>query len=156
MGKGWLSVLLALVVVNACGQGQWVHFGTNGTLAYYSDDLTNHLIDYSYAGYGGGGVALPTNQPVMQTVNAIAGDNTANIQNAINAVGNLTPAANGVRGVVLLNPGTYEVDGVLSLSKSGVILRGSGTNNTVLNFAANTNSGTAITIAGSSGASPQW
>jgi hypothetical protein len=134
------------------GQAQWAHFGTNGTLAYFSDDLTNHLIDYSYAGYGGGGVALPTNQPVMQTLNAIAGDNTTRVQNAINAVGNLALGANGVRGVVLLNPGTYEIDGVLSLNKSGVILRGSGTNNTALNFAANTNSGTAITIAGSSGA----
>src|SRR6516162_5038730 len=114
-------VIGALAAVNAAGQAQWVHFGTNRTLAYFSDDLTNHLIDYSYAGYGGGGVALPTNQPVMQTLNAIAGDNTTRVQNAINAVGNLAPGANGVRGVVLLNPGTYEIDGVLSLNKSGVI-----------------------------------
>src|SRR6516164_4418548 len=99
-----LLLVVASAATNAFGQAQWVHFGTNGTLVYFSDDLTNHFIDYSYAGYQGGGVALPTNQPVMQTVGAIAGDNTANIQNAINAVGNLTPAANGVRGVVLLNP----------------------------------------------------
>jgi hypothetical protein len=148
-----LPVIGSLAALNAGGQSQWVHFGTNGTLAYFSDDFTNHLIDYSYAGYEGGGVALPRNQPVMQTVSALSGDNTANIQNAINAVGNLAPGTNGIRGVVLLNPGTYEVDGVVTLNKDGVILRGSGTNNTVLNFGGTANSGTAITLAGSGGAS---
>ena len=102
----FLFMLPLLPGGNAFGQAQWVHFGTNGSLVYFNDDLTNHLVDYSYAGYMGGGVALPTNQPVRQTVSAIAGDNTANIQNAINAVGSLAADANGIRGVVLLNPGT--------------------------------------------------
>src|SRR6516225_8172756 len=118
-------VIGALAAVNAAGQAQWVHFGTNRTLAYFCDDLTNHLIDYSYAGYGGGGVALPSNQPVMQTVSAVSGDNTANIQ-----------ITNGIDGildvgcVIATNRGTNEVDGVLTLGKGGVILRASGTNNT--------------------------
>ena len=93
---------------------------------------------FPYAGFGGGGkLALPTNATVKMTLSAIAGDNTlAQIQNALNFVGNLTPDANGFRGVVLLNPGIYEMDGTLSLSKSGVILRGSGSSpaGTVLHF----------------------
>src|SRR5208283_3435104 len=130
-----LVVLLAMTGV-AFGQADWVHFNGGGALVYSNDNLGNHLIDYSYAGYEGGGVAIPTNLPVQQTVSAVGGDNTANIQNAINYIGGLTPDANGFRGVVLLNPGTYEMDGTLTMSAGSVILRGSGNSptGTVLHF----------------------
>jgi hypothetical protein len=131
----------------AFAQANWVHYNGNGTLVYSNDNMGNHLIDYSYAGYEGGGVAIPTNVPVQQTVSPIGGDNTANIQNAINAVGALAPAANGFRGVVLLYPGSYELDGTLTLNdNNGVVLRGSGTNNTTLLFYGT--SGTSITLSG--------
>ena len=144
--------VLALTPVNlTAASAHWVYFNNNHTLVYSNDDLGNHIIDYSYAGYEGGGVALPTNEPVVQTLSVISGDNTAQIQNALNAAGNLTAGANGIRGVVFLNPGVYPLSGTLSISKSGVILRGSGTN-TVLNFTSTASSGTAINIAGSTGA----
>lgn len=128
-------------------QANWVHFGNSGMLVYSNDNLGNHLINYSYAGYKSGGVAIPTNQTVEQTVSAIVSDNTANIQNAINAVGDLSPDTNGFRGIVQLNPGTYEVDGSLTFnSNNGVVLRGSGTNNTTLVFYGT--SGTSITLSG--------
>jgi hypothetical protein len=151
------SIFVPLLFAAAAAFSQsatWVHFGTNGTLVYTNDDLGNQLIDYSYAGYMSGGVSLPTNVPVKTNLNAIAGDNNAAIQSAINYVGGLTPEANGIRGVVLLNAGNYTISGTLSLGKSGVILRGAGnaTNGTVLNFTSTNNSGTAITISGSSGA----
>jgi hypothetical protein len=133
-----LAVLaLSIAIAQAShGQSAWVHYDNTHTLVYSNDVLGNHIPDFSYAGYQGGGVPLPTNAVVQQTVSAIAGDNTANIQNAINAVGNLGLDANGFRGVVLMNPGVYEVDGTLSLTKSGVILRGSGNSptGTVLHF----------------------
>ncbi len=132
-------------------QPTWVHFGTNGLLVYTNDDLGNHLIDYSYAGYESGGVAIPTNGLIRTTLSPLAGDNTAQIQNAITSVGGMSADTNGVRGVILLNPGSYEIDGTLSLNKSGVILRGSGTN-TLLHFTSTAASGNAITIGGSSGA----
>ncbi len=141
-----------LALPGAClGQAQWVHFGPAGTLVYFNDDLTNHLIDYSYAGYEGGGVALPTNQVVRANVSPIGGDNTANIQNAINTVGGSAADGNGIRGVVLLAPGDYEMDGVLKLNVGGVILRGSGNSNsgTFLNFSGTP--ATHITIGGASG-----
>lgn len=150
---GWLILLAPFA---ACAQqADWVHFNSGRTtLVYSNDDLGNHLIDYSYAGYEGGGVALPTNQTVQQTLSPFAGDNTTQIQNAINTVGGLTQGTNGVRGVVLLNAGVYNISGTLSIGKSGVILRGSGntTNGTVLNFTGTTNSATALNINGSSGA----
>jgi hypothetical protein len=142
-------VLLLSVQLAHSQSATWVHFGTNGTLVYYSDDLTNHLIDYSYAGYQGGGVALPTNEPIATNVSAITGDNTASIQNAINYVSGLATNAQGIRGVVLLSAGNYEMDGVLDIAASGVVLRGSGTN-TVLNFYGTPS--TSITISGASAA----
>lgn len=119
-------------------QAQWVHFGPNGLLQYYADTLGNRLPDFSYAGYEGGGVPLPV-VPVKETISPVSGDNTANIQNAINAVSALTPDANGFRGAVLLNPGTYTIAGTLSISTSGVVLRGSGDN---------TNTGTVLLVTG--------
>jgi Concanavalin A-like lectin/glucanases superfamily/Putative Ig domain len=130
-------LLLLLAAVRACvAQSAWVHYNANHVLVYSNDDLGNHIPDFSYAGYMGGGVALPTNVPVQETISPISGDNTANIQDAINAVSALTPGVNGFRGAVLLEPGTYEVDGSLALSQSGVVLRGSGssTTGTILHF----------------------
>jgi hypothetical protein len=119
---------------------QWVHFGTNNLLAYYSDNLGNRLPDFSYAGYMEGGVPLP-NVPVKLTISPVAGDNTANIQNAINSVSALAPDTNGFRGAVLLNPGYYIIAGTLSISAGGVVLRGSGDN---------TNTGTILLVTGTS------
>lgn len=119
---------------------QWVHFGTNGTLVYYADNLGNRLPDFSYAGYMGGGVPLPV-LPVKMAISPVAGDNTANIQNAINAVSALTPDTNGFRGALLLNQGIYQIAGTLSISTSGVVLRGSGDS---------TNNGTVLLVTGTS------
>lgn len=119
---------------------QWVHFGANNLLAYYSDSLGNHLPDFSYAGYMEGGVPLP-NVPVKLTISPVVGDNTANIQNAINSVSALSPDTNGFRGAVLLNPGFYTIAGTLSINAGGVVLRGSGDN---------TNTGTVLLVTGAS------
>ncbi|HCU52281.1 MAG TPA: hypothetical protein DGG94_21210, partial [Micromonosporaceae bacterium] len=73
---------------------------------------------------GGGGVALPS-VAVKQTISPGTGDDGARIQAALDAVGALSPDANGLRGAVLLNTGTYEVSGSLTLARSGVVLRGS-------------------------------
>jgi len=148
--KIWIGALLVPIVSvlpdTVFAQADWVHFDGNSTLVYSNDNLGNHLIDYSYAGYQGGGVAIPTNLTVQQTVSPVGGDNTANIQNALNTVGSVTPDPNGFRGAVLLSPGTYEMDGALTFNNNGVVLRGSGTNNTTLVFYGT--SGTSLTLSG--------
>jgi autotransporter-associated beta strand protein len=119
-------------------QSAWVHFDpTQSFLIYSNDNMGNRLPDFSFAGYEGGGVAIPTNIIVKTNLSAITGDNTAHIQGAINYVSGLTPDANGFRGVVLLNPGTYIIGGSLTISAGGVILRGSGDN---------TNTGTVLLV----------
>lgn len=81
-------------------------------------------MDFSHAGYGGGGVAIPTIQAV-RTLRAIGGDNTAQIQSALDAVAAM-PLQDGFRGAVQLGPGAYDIAGTLNISSDGVVLRGSG------------------------------
>ncbi len=141
-GSKFTVILFSLfVTTHLFAQARWIHFDTTQTfLVYSNDNLGNHLPDFSYAGYEGGGVPLPV-VPVKMTLSPVAGDNTANIQNAINSVSALSPDANGFRGTVLLNPGIYTIAGTLSISASGVVLRGSGDN---------TNTGTVLLVTGTS------
>lgn len=122
-----LILLFVFLAWTGCafGQATWVHFDNTGHLSYYNDNLGNHLPDYSYAGYEGGGVALPTNVPVKVTLSATNGNNSTQIQSAINTVGSELTGTN--MGAVLLNSGTYQMTGVLTMNKNGVVLEGSGT-----------------------------
>lgn len=128
----------SMALVARAAQAIWVHFDpTQSFLIYSNDNMGNRLPDFSFAGYEGGGVAIPTNIVVKTNLSAIAGDNTAHIQGAINYVSGLSADANGFRGVVLLNPGTYIIGGSLTISAGGVVLRGSGDN---------TNTGTVLLV----------
>jgi hypothetical protein len=120
-----LISFLVPVALFAQTTSSWVFVGSDGHLHYKTDSNGNRILDYSYAGYQGGGVALPT-VPVAQTIGPVSGDNTPHIQAAIDAVSARTPDANGFRGAVLLQAGTYTVSGTLHITTSGVVLRGSG------------------------------
>jgi len=63
---------------------------------------------------------------VVIHVNPLAGDNTQNIQNAINFAASLPLQANGFRGVVELGAGKFNVDGHINITTSGIVLRGVG------------------------------
>lgn len=113
-------------------QSPWVQC-KNGQLGYATVNAGGDRIpDFSFAGYGGGGVNLP--KPAVQlTLNPSGGDDTAAIQNAINTVGSLPLGSDGFRGAVLLGPGVFNVTGQLLMQASGVVLRGSGQSATLLN-----------------------
>jgi len=81
-------------------------------------------IDFSHAGYGGGGAALPV-VPSVLSVEPTGGDDTALLQGAINAVAAMPPGADGFRGAVVLRGGRYRVGGRLQMRSSGVVLAGS-------------------------------
>jgi hypothetical protein len=82
-------------------------------------------IDFSYAGYGGGGVAIPS-VPAVLSVQPSGGDDTALLQGAIDAASALPIRADGYRGAVFLRAGRYRVAGQLHIRASGVVLAGSG------------------------------
>ncbi|MEQ8546488.1 MAG: T9SS type A sorting domain-containing protein [Cyclobacteriaceae bacterium] len=101
----------------------------------------NTIPDFSYAGYMGGGVSLPTDIPIKATVNPAPGDDSPRIQAAIDLVSALELDDNGFRGVVLIKAGHYSLETPLSIRESGVILtgEGQGLNGTVLHSNRRTN-----------------
>ena len=124
-----LACAVAITGLPQIGLGQatssWAHYDSHGRLQYATDSAGNHIIDYSSAGYHGGGVALPT-VSAQSMVSPSGADDTAAIQSAIDAVAALQPDRRGFRGAVLLSPGTFNVSATLHITASGVVLSGSG------------------------------
>ena len=127
--RRFISIILlglaGAVIVPAQGSSKWVRVGDDRRLHYLTDARGNRIMDFSHAGYMGGGVRLPI-VPAVRTVSPAPGDNTSKIQAAIDQVSSLPRGADGLRGAVLLEPGAYEVAGGLTIAASGVVLRGSG------------------------------
>ncbi|MCB1098285.1 MAG: pectate lyase [Verrucomicrobiae bacterium] len=86
-------------------------------------------IDFSTCGYRQSSVPVP-NVPAVVRIEAADGDDGALIQAAIDHISNLAPDAEGFRGAVLLAPGEFEVADQLVIDTSGVVLRGSGIDQT--------------------------
>jgi hypothetical protein len=106
-------------------QSQWVYIGKDGKLEYKTTPAGDKIMDFSYAGYMGGGVAIP-DVSVKVTVEPIPDkDNSDLIQKAIDSV-SVMPLENGFRGAVLLSPGTFICSKSIHITVSGVVLRGSG------------------------------
>ena len=102
-----------------------VYPGPSGKLIYTPDEQGNTILDFSHAGYGGGGTPIPF-VPVKETVWPVAGDNTANLQAAIDRVSALPLDKTGFRGAVLTKMGYYKMATPLKIQSSGVVLRGEG------------------------------
>ena len=106
-------------------ESEWVRVGANGKLAYNTTAAGDRILDFSHAGYMGGGVAIP-DVPVKRTLEPSGGaDDTAAIQAAIDEVAAM-PVENGFRGAVLLGPGTFPCAKTITISASGIVMRGSG------------------------------
>jgi len=96
-----------------------------GRLVYTPDEQGNRVPDFSYCGYEQSELPIPTVEAVL-VVPHRKGDNTARLQAAIDHVSTLIPDADGFRGAIQLEAGTYEVSGSLTLHTDGVVLRGAG------------------------------
>ena len=104
---------------------EWVHYDAEGKLVYKPLNASgDRIMDFSHAGYMGGGVPIPT-VPVAVTIGPSGADDTAAIQAAIDMVARM-PLVNGFRGAVLLRPGAYRSASTINITASGVVLRGSG------------------------------
>lgn len=110
-----------------------VPMNPDGTLRYVADSRGNRLPDFSFAGYEGGRVMIPT-VAVVATLDPPAGDATALINDTIARLGNLPMDTNGFRGAILLRRGIYDVVGTIHINKGGIVLRGegSGRNGTII------------------------
>lgn len=104
---------------------QWARLDAAGHLEYKSLERGDRLMDFSFAGYHGGGVALPSAAVKLTLGPPGTDDDTVAIQAGIDAVSQLE-LAGGLRGAVLLQRGTYHCRGTLAIEASGVVLRGAG------------------------------
>ena len=120
-----LALALGLESRAAAGnQSNWVHLDAGGKLAYEPLPAGDRILDFSHAGYGGGGVKLPV-VAVQKTVAPSGNDDSAAIQTAIDAVAAL-PVKDGFRGAVLLAAGTFHCSKPIAISQDGIVLRGAG------------------------------
>jgi YD repeat-containing protein len=119
-----VASFLLLAVTAPGAQSTWVYYDSTGHLAYQTWGNGNRIMDFSDAGYMGGGVALPA-VPTVLTLNPSGGDDKTALQNAINVV-SARPLTNGSRGALQLGAGTFLVSGQLNVSASGVVIRGAG------------------------------
>lgn len=134
-----VALLISLFAAQAqppapLASSEWATMNARGKLIYKTLPRGDRMLDFSYAGYMGGGVAIPS-PTVAITLNAIPGDNAGAIQQAIDQVSNM-PLVNGFRGAVLLKPGKYDCSKTINITASGIVLRGSGSgiDGTILNM----------------------
>lgn len=122
-------LLLALCTLASAAEpitSPWARPGADGRLTYQADERGNTIPDFSRAGYGGGGVALPAVPTVLTLEPQPKGDDGARIQAALDEVGARPADAHGLRGAVLLKRGLYRIGGKVAVRQSGVVLRGEG------------------------------
>lgn len=123
LGFIWLLCLTSAAAVDP--SRRFVYPDADGKLVYDTDTDGNRIVDFSYAGYASGNRTLPIVKPKV-LVEPIAGDNTARIQAAIDYVSTLPMDSDGLRGAVQLSRGSFPLLGRLRIESSGVILRGTG------------------------------
>ena len=109
---------------SADSKQSWVSLDSSGQLVYRRLPRGDRIVDFSYAGYMGGGIPLPRAR-VVRTLAPSGGDDTAAMQRAIDEV-SVMPIKNGIRGAVVLKPGIFLCSETLNITASGVVLHGSG------------------------------
>lgn len=138
MKKNYFLIFLVIVILQGNSHAQTsslVSVGANGRLVYTPDAKGNVVPDFSAVGYMNSEAPIPT-VGVVLTINPVVGDNLANIQNAINQVAAMPLDANGFRGAILFTAGTYNISDTVTISASGIVLRGVGFNGSGTNFIA--------------------
>ncbi|PDH31392.1 MAG: hypothetical protein CNE95_00560 [Puniceicoccaceae bacterium MED-G30] len=105
---------------------------SNGKLSYsgYANigqtNAVNTVPDFSTVGYREGGVSIPFVPAVLTLSDNGSGDDTNRIQSAIDQIENRTPDENGHRGALYLEAGDYTVSRTLTINRSGIVIRGAG------------------------------
>ena len=107
------------------GTSNLYHLDPSGKLVYLKDPKGNRLPDFSHVGYHSGERAIP-HVPVKITLESSQGDDTQRIQDALGKLSTFPHDKVGFRGALLLKRGVYRVEGTLTITHSGIVLRGEG------------------------------
>lgn len=127
--KRYLLGIFLFVAMSSYSQSwnsKWLSVDEDGRLNYVADEEGNIIPDFSGVGYHEG--ELPPQVEATIEIEPQEGDDRENIQNAINTLAKLEPDARGLRGCVLLKKGIYEVSGQITISSSGIVIKGEGNN----------------------------
>src|SRR4029077_4263676 len=108
-----LALAVSAATAQPSGKSEWARTGPDGRLVYKTTERGDRIMDFSYAGYGGGGVAIP-DVPVKRELKPSGGNDTPAIQAAIDEVAQ-KEIVNGFRGTVLLSPGTFNCDASIAI-----------------------------------------
>jgi hypothetical protein len=119
---GW--VWPASVFAQSADRTFSVKMRPDSTLDYFKDERGNIIPDFSRVGYHHGDLPIPDAEVKIEL--APSDDDERTIQTAIDRVSRMQKNARGLRGAVLLLPGTYRIPGTIRIDSSGVVLRGSG------------------------------
>lgn len=119
-GSAWPESVIAQSAVRIFS----VKMRPDSTLQYLPDQRGNIIPDFSRVGYHEGNLPIPDAEVKIEL--APSDDDERTIQTAIDRVSRMQKNARGLRGAVLLLPGTYRIPGTLRIDSSGVVLRGSG------------------------------
>lgn len=130
MNKPIAAFLVALSFIgvqriSAQNKTEWVKYDQKGKLSYKSTVNGDRIMDFSHAGYKGGGVSLPRIATQITVKPSGTGDDTKLIQNAIDQVAKM-PLQNGFRGAVELSAGVFTCANSIIISENGIVLRGKG------------------------------
>ncbi|HBE68220.1 MAG TPA: hypothetical protein DDW52_08740 [Planctomycetaceae bacterium] len=118
--------------VDSPSSSEYAYYSESGRLINPLDALGNRVPDFSAAGFRHGEESIPNVDALVGTervvtVSPIAGDDTSNIQSAIDAVAALDPVGDsGFRGIVQLTAGEFQIAENISILTSGILLRGTG------------------------------
>jgi hypothetical protein len=120
-----MAATVSTVLAADKATSEWVYPGPDGKLIYKKTQSGDRIMDFSSAGYMGGGVPFPDVAVKRSVQPSAKGDHTAEIQAALDEVAKM-PLEGKFRGAVLLAPGVFTCSNSLVIPASGVVLRGSG------------------------------
>src|SRR5215203_1598879 len=132
MNKRPLLICLALASVAGflafTQTGEWqskfVSTTKDGIVKYIPDEKGNIIPDFSRVGYHYGERQIP-NVDIKKII-APSADAAQQIQKAIDELARQPVNKNGFRGAILLKKGNYVINGKITITASGIVLRGEG------------------------------
>lgn len=129
------SLLLFLWAAPVVAQAPSAHLDGAGKLVYKATPRGDHIVDFSYAGYMGGGVALPANVPAVETLYPSGQDDTKALQAALDKAAERAAAEHKLVALSLA-AGTFHLSETVHLRGGSVVLRGAGAKKTALMLTA--------------------
>ena len=130
-----VNILFAFFAISVTAQtplqSALVKVDESGQITYVKDALGFVIPDFSHAGYKNGNEPVPNYNPTPDRIVRVSpssneSTNVSNINNAISSLASKTPEANGMRGIVQLDAGRFNINDQINLNVSGVVLRGAG------------------------------